>query len=132
MTAAAASWPCGRARGRRAGRGRRRPTPCRDRRDGRDRRADGGDRRPAPGHPLRWPTDRRLPVGWRRPTVECMTPRRLALAAVPAMALAAAMLAPPAVGSAAPPAYQWKLTPTGTSEQFRGLDAVSAKVAWVA
>jgi hypothetical protein len=48
------------------------------------------------------------------------------------MALAAAMLAPPAVGSAAPPAYQWKLTPTGTSEQFRGLDAVSAKVAWVA
>ena len=62
-----------------------------------------------------------------------MTPRRSLFLAVPAAAaLAGALLATPAAGTDAPPAYQWNLTTTGTTEQFRGLDAVSAKVAWVA
>jgi photosystem II stability/assembly factor-like uncharacterized protein len=61
-----------------------------------------------------------------------MTPRRSLFAAFPAAALAAAVLTAPTAGAASPPAYQWHLTPTNTTEQFRGLDAVSAKVAWVA
>src|SRR3954462_3909017 len=62
-----------------------------------------------------------------------MTPRRSLLAAIAAAAaLVAAALASPASAAGSPPAYRWNLTPTGTSEQFRGLDAVSAKVAWVA
>jgi photosystem II stability/assembly factor-like uncharacterized protein len=61
-----------------------------------------------------------------------MTPRRSLVLALPAAALAAAMLAAPASGAESPPAYQWTVTPTGTAEQFRGLDAVSADVAWVA
>src|SRR3954471_20705063 len=62
-----------------------------------------------------------------------MTPRRSLLAAIAAAAaLVAAALASPASAAGSPPAYRWNLTPTGTAEQFRGLDAVSAKVAWVA
>jgi photosystem II stability/assembly factor-like uncharacterized protein len=61
-----------------------------------------------------------------------MTPRRSFVLALPAAALAAAVLAAPASGAHSPPPYHWKVTPTGTDEQFRGLDAVSARVAWVA
>jgi photosystem II stability/assembly factor-like uncharacterized protein len=51
---------------------------------------------------------------------------------VAALALAVAA-APPASGADDPPvAYQWLETPTGSTEQFRGLDAVSADVAWLA
>jgi photosystem II stability/assembly factor-like uncharacterized protein len=61
-----------------------------------------------------------------------MTPRRSFLLAVSATAaLTFATLAPPASAAEAP-AYQWDVMPTGTTEQFRGLDAVSADVAWIA
>ena len=39
-------------------------------------------------------------------------------------------LALPAVAAAACPVPAWRLTPTGTTSQLRGLDAVSGKVAW--
>src|SRR4051812_7041764 len=34
-------------------------------------------------------------------------------------------------GHSKPTAYTWRVTPTGTSAQFRGLAPVSRKVAWV-
>jgi photosystem II stability/assembly factor-like uncharacterized protein len=41
-------------------------------------------------------------------------------------------LALPSVASAHPPRLpKWKPVPTGSSQQYRGLDAVSARVAWV-
>jgi photosystem II stability/assembly factor-like uncharacterized protein len=61
-----------------------------------------------------------------------MTTRRSLRIALPAAALAVAALAMPASGAHSSPDRHWKVTPTGTSEQFRGLDAVSGRVAWVA
>src|SRR4051794_13292704 len=37
----------------------------------------------------------------------------------------------PAVASANPRLPKWKPVPTGSAQQYRGLDAVSARVAWV-
>src|SRR3954453_21798261 len=38
----------------------------------------------------------------------------------------------PAAASASPPRLpKWKPVPTGSTQQYRGLDAVSARVAWV-
>lgn len=60
----------------------------------------------------------------------------LPLAALPlaALPLAALPLADAAASPAraATPVPSWRLTPTGTDAQFRGLDAVSGRVAWVA
>src|SRR5215207_6604478 len=65
-----------------------------------------------------------------------MTSRRLLTCALtPALVFGAAATA--IVGSAAPAladdpsSYAWHATPTGSEDQFRGLDAVSEQVAWV-
>jgi photosystem II stability/assembly factor-like uncharacterized protein len=65
-----------------------------------------------------------------------MTFRRvLAAILTPTLALGAAsyaVVAPaaPAWGETSP--YAWQITPTGSTDEFRGLDAVSDQVAWVA
>jgi photosystem II stability/assembly factor-like uncharacterized protein len=61
-----------------------------------------------------------------------MTIRRSLLLALPAAAVLAAGVLPADASSARSPSYHWRVTPTGTDEQFRGLDAVSRRVAWVA
>src|SRR6478735_2376486 len=69
------------------------------------------------------------------------TPTRTVLVAATAMALLAgtatayAVNAPSAAGhgpsGADDTAYGWRMTPTGTTERFRGLAPVSRDVAWV-
>lgn len=55
------------------------------------------------------------------------------VAVLSAVVLSAVVLtAAPASASPPGPSVSWQLTPTGTTHQFRGLAAVSARVAWVA
>jgi photosystem II stability/assembly factor-like uncharacterized protein len=65
-----------------------------------------------------------------------MTPRRiLAAALTPVLALgvaSVAVVAHAAPALAGPSSFAWQSTPTGSDDQFRGLDAVSDQVAWVA
>jgi photosystem II stability/assembly factor-like uncharacterized protein len=47
------------------------------------------------------------------------------------VALVIGLLAPPAASAHPPRLPEWKPVPTGSTQQYRGLDAVSARVAWV-
>ena len=69
--------------------------------------------------------------------------RRLAVAACTALAIAGLALPAQAMSPANVPGHgariskpasdfvSWRITPTGSTDQFRGLAAVSAEVAWV-
>lgn len=60
-------------------------------------------------------------------------PRAVVVAALAAATLGAGTLVAPTLASAGTgPAYSWTPTPTGSTEHFRGLAAVSRSTAWVA
>lgn len=50
--------------------------------------------------------------------------------ALAAFSIAAPLAAAPAMTTREEPGFDWRLTPTGSAAQLRGLDAVNHRVAW--